>query len=93
MLAIGVAKMKTLTINGVPYSVNEKQELFLYSSSPPIRIGSYEPLSPGKDSSSQKISIDSDWKTKSQAFLTQYRTSLAQSTAAALEKAAALQNS
>jgi hypothetical protein len=86
MLAIGVAKMKTLTINGVPYSVNEKQELFLYSSTPPIRIGSY-------DTASQKISIDSDWKTKSQAFLTQYRTSLAQSTAAALEKAAALQNS
>ena len=78
--------MKTLTLNGVPYSVNEKQELFVYSSNPPIRIGSY-------DSSSQTISIDSDWKTKSNAFLTQYRTSLAQTTAAALEKAAALQNS
>ena len=78
--------MKTLTLNGVPYSVNEKQELFLYSSSPPVRIGSYT-------SSSQKVSLDSDWKTKSQSFLTQYRTTLSQTTAAALEKAAALQNS
>lgn len=78
--------MKTITLNGIPYSTNEKHELYVYSSTPPIRIGFYDP-------SNQEVTLDSDWKSKSESFLTQYRDTLSQTTAAALEKAAALQNS
>ena len=78
--------MKTITIYGVPYSVNEKNELFLYSSSPPVHIGTY-------DSEKAKVNLFADWKTKSEEYVKQYRASLFDHCKVALEKAVALQNS
>lgn len=78
--------MKTLTLNGIPYTTNEKHELFVYSSNPPISIGSFDP-------STQKVTLVENWKEKSNVFLNEYRQSLLQNTHEALEKANALQNS
>jgi hypothetical protein len=76
--------MKTITHHGIPYSMNEKNELFVYSSSPPILIGSF-------NSDTQDVTLHTDWKEKSQSFLNAYRSNLKQMTESALEKAAALQ--
>lgn len=86
--------MKTITLQGVPYSFTEvksdskqdKLDLFVYGSTPPIPIGSYDP-------STEKLTLDTDWKTKSDSFLNSYRATLAENTRLALEKARALQNS
>ena len=76
--------MKTLTINGVPYLINEAGEVFVYSSVPPIPIGNY-------DSSTKVLSLVEDWQTKMDDWVAHYRNNLLTQTTAALEKAKQLQ--
>lgn len=79
--------MKVITIYGVPYHVNDKNEVFLYSSSQvpisPVQIGYLD--------DDKKLHIDPDWQTKSQEALSQYRSSLAQKTEEDLQKARVIQ--
>ncbi len=92
--------MKTLILHGVPYNVNDTNQVFLYSKSnvsasapatsptsvAPIQVGTYDPAS-------GFVQLFPDWEAKSAAFLTHYRETLRQSTEEALEKARILQTS
>ncbi len=75
---------KTLTINGVPYMVNEAGDVFVYSSVPPIPIGSYN-----KDSKVLKLA--EDWQARIGDWVEHYRKGLKDQTTVALEKAKQLQ--
>ena len=75
-------KNTTLTIHGVPYTVNEKQEAFLYNSS--VCIGTW-------DSATQTLHLKDDWQTISQPFLDSYREQVRATSVAAMEKAYELQ--
>ena len=77
--------IKTMTINGVPYHVNEAGEAFVYSSAPPIPIGSYN-----KDT--KILTLVEDWKARMEDWVAHYRNGLKEETAMALEKAKQLQN-
>jgi len=66
--------MKTQTLNGVPYSVNDNQ-VYAYGSS--VLLGTNE----------KTLSIVADWQTKAAGFLAEYRRNLKEATAAAMEKA------
>ncbi len=88
-LASGPAnKMKVLTIHGVPYLTNEKNEVFLYQSSQdssqPHLIGSWDPAQ-------QKLILQEEWKEAAQAFVDKYRGTLRASTEEAMERARELQ--
>ena len=76
--------MKTLTINGVPYTVNESGDVFVYSSSPPISIGTY-------DTTTKTLKLHEDWQARMEEWVAHYRTGLKEETDAALEKAKQLQ--
>ena len=76
--------MKTQTINGVPYLVNDKGEVFVYSSVPPIPIGSYA-------SDTKILSLSEDWEQRMSDWVEYYRNGLKQETEEALEKAKQLQ--
>ena len=76
--------MKTLTINGVPYSINDAGEAFVYSSSPPIPIGTY-------DDKTKVLTLAADWETRMADWVAYYRNGLKDQTDAALEKAKQLQ--
>ena len=80
--------MKTLTLNGVPYSVDDAGNVFAYGSSPPVRLGSY-------DSATKMLDLLDSWSSADEAtaFLAAYRASLRQATGAALEKAKQQQQS
>ena len=71
--------MKTLTINGVPYSVSGEL-VYIYGTS--IQIGSYK---------AETLTLMDDWMDKGKETLASYRTSLKTNTTAALAKAAELQ--
>jgi hypothetical protein len=77
--------IKTMTINGVPYHVNELGEVFVYSSVPPIPIGTYN-----KDT--KVLSLAEDWQSKMEDWVAHYRKGLKEETTIALEKAKQLQN-
>jgi hypothetical protein len=77
--------IKTMTINGVPYHVNETGEVFVYSSVPPIPIGSYN-----KDT--KILALVDDWNARMEDWVAHYRNGLKEETAMALEKAKQLQN-
>ena len=68
--------MKTQTLNGVPYSVNDNK-VYAYGSS--VLLGVLETDKP--------LSIAADWETKAADFLADYRQKLKEATAAAMEKA------
>ena len=76
--------MKTVTIHGVPYLINEKSEVFLYSSVPPILLGHYV-----KETNS--LTLTKDWETSAADWLQHYRKGLKEQTTVALQKAAELQ--
>ena len=76
--------MKTLTLNGVPYLVNDKGEVFVYSSVPPIPIGSYA-------SDTKILSLSEDWQERMSNWVEYYRNNLKNETDAALERAKQLQ--
>ena len=75
-------KMKTLTVNGVPYDSTNAQ-LYLYGSNKTVPIGTYQ----------DTLSLNENWSTSEgiSAFLTNYRKGLKEATTAALKKAAELQ--
>lgn len=68
--------MKTLTLNGVPYSVSGT-EVYAYGTS--ILIGSY---------TNEILSLESNWQEKMKSHLAEYRVSLNEGTKQALKKAA-----
>ena len=68
--------MKTLTLNGVPYSVSGA-EVYAYGTS--ILIGSY---------TNDILSLESDWQEKMKSHLAEYRVKLNNNTKEALKKAA-----
>ncbi len=86
-----VSIMKTLILHGVPYNVNDTNEVFLYtkqtsSSLSAPHIGTYEPTT-------QTLTLFPDWQAKSSEFLAAYRKTLQTDSAEALEKARILQTS
>jgi hypothetical protein len=80
--------MKTLTIQGVPYTLNDKNEVFLYQHSSSkdnhIHIGSY-------DSTSQTVKLFDDWEERSEEHVKAYRNALKAKTEAAMAKAREIQ--
>ena len=78
--------MKVQTINGVPYLINEANEVFVYSSVPPIAVGTYSP-------DTKVISLHADWEVRMESWMKHYRENLKESTEEALKKAKALQAS
>jgi hypothetical protein len=76
--------MKTQTIDGVPYLINEKGEVFLYSSVPPIQLGTY-------NKEAKVLSLHDDWQEKSASWVDHFRQGLKTTTTIALQKAAELQ--
>ncbi len=77
-------QMKTLTLNGVPYLVNDKGEVFVYSSVPPIPIGTYA-------ADTKILSLSEDWEQRMSDWVEHYRNNLKTDTETALEKARQLQ--
>ena len=80
--------MKTLTIQGVPYAVNDKNEVFLYqhssSTEKHVQIGTYDPKT-------MKVNIFDKWQEAVEERLTLYRASLKKKTEEAMEKARKVQ--
>lgn len=76
--------MKTLTLHGVPYNVNDKHEVFLYKGPADLCIGIWDPAE-------QSLKLHDGWKEKAQPFLQEYRQSVQQSSAQAMQKARELQ--
>jgi hypothetical protein len=76
--------MKTLTLNGVPYLVNDKGEVFVYSSVPPIPIGTYA-------ADTKILTLSEDWEQRMSDWVEYYRTNLKTDTETSLERAKQLQ--
>lgn len=76
--------MKTLTINGIPYLVNDAGEVFVYSSVPPIPIGTY-------DKDKKILALAEDWESRMADWVAYYRNGLKEDTKNALQRAAELQ--
>ena len=75
--------MKTLTINGVPYLVSDAGEVFVYSSVPPIPIGTY-------DKDKKILALAEDWEARMADWVNHYRNGLKEDTKQALQRAAEL---
>jgi len=76
--------MKTITINGVPYLVNETGQVFVYSAVPQIHIGQYS-------ADTKVITLVDDWEKRMEEWVVHYRNNLKQHTIDELKKAAELQ--
>ena len=80
--------MKTLTIQGVPYTMNDKNEVFLYqptsSKEKHVQIGTY-------DSTNQTVTLFENWEERSEEHVKGYREALKQKTEAAMAKARDIQ--
>jgi hypothetical protein len=80
--------MKTLTIQGVPYAVNDKNEVFLYqhasSTEKHVQIGTY-------DSKNLVVNLFDTWQENAEERLQAYRNSLKEKTEAAMVKAREIQ--
>ena len=80
--------MKTITINGVPYQIDDKNNVYMYQPSslnqPPVALGTWDP-------EKEKLDLVNNWKTKAKGFVEKYRSNLNQYTEESLEKARALQ--
>lgn len=71
--------MKTQTINGVPYDVNDKGDVNIYKTN--VCIGKW-------DSEKQNLTLHPNWETISIDYRKEYRTKLEQDTKKSLERAA-----
>ncbi len=81
-------QMKVQTIHGVPYYINEANQVFFYSKTtqgPKEPIGTWDPTR-------QHLQLDPDWQTTVKDFLEMYRKQLKEHTMAEMEKAKALQS-
>ena len=82
--------MKLITIHGVPYNINDKQEVFLYE-----KAASSSTLSTPSigtwDASSQRLHLHTNWQTIIQPHITTYRTNLKTHTEQEIQKAKELQ--
>jgi hypothetical protein len=76
--------MKTMTINGVPYLVNEKGEAFVYSSVPQIHIGNFS-------ADTKILTLVDDWQQRMEDWVVYYRNGLKTHTDEEMKKAAELQ--
>ena len=76
--------MKTTSVNGVPYVINEKGEVFVYSAVPQIQIGTYS-------ADTKLLSLEDGWEDKMSEWLGHYRSGLKAHTQEELKKAAELQ--
>ena len=70
--------MKTMTIQGVPFSVSD-EAVYIYGTA--VQIGTYK----------GGLTLNEGWETSAAACLAEYRTKLDHETKAALAKAAELQ--
>jgi hypothetical protein len=80
--------MKTLTIQGVPYSVNDKNEVFVYQSSGStdkyIHIGML-------NTTTNTVELFDTWQDIAEERLAKYRECLKEKTEAAMAKAREIQ--
>jgi hypothetical protein len=83
--------MKTLTLHGVPYNVNDKNEVFLYKGpassmqdASNLCIGSWNPTT-------QTIALKEGWQQLAAPFLAEWRQQVRETTEAAMKKAHELQ--
>jgi hypothetical protein len=84
MNKMATEKVKTVTLHGVPYVINDKNELFFYGSKPLVQIGNWAP-------DTQIVSLLDDWESKAEGFVKTYRTQLNTHTTLSLENASQLQ--
>ena len=70
--------MNVHILQGVPYWKNDANELFLYTSNPPIKIGSM--------TATKEVQLLPDWKELSKEFLELYRKNLKISTVEKIQK-------
>jgi hypothetical protein len=77
-------KVKSVILHGVPYVINDKNELFFYGSQPLLQIGTW-------NQATDTVTLLSDWQTKAEPFLHTYKEQLRIHTNDTLEKARALQ--
>jgi hypothetical protein len=80
--------MKVQTINGVPYYINEANQLFFYSKvsqTPTNSIGTWDPVC-------LLLQLHDNWETIVKDYMTSYREQLNEHTKTEMEKAKALQN-
>ena len=75
--------MKTITIHGVPYTINDKHEVFLYKG-PEIAIGSW-------NIETQILTLHPNWQELAAPFLASYREQVGISAKDAIQKAKELQ--
>ena len=81
--------MKVITIHGIPYQIDDKNNIYMYqdkpSSSPPVALGTWDP-------EKEKLDLVPNWKTVAKSFVEKYRSNLQQYTEESLEKARQLQS-
>jgi hypothetical protein len=65
------------TVQGVPFWKDSQNVLYLYQSSPPVRVGTY-------NTEKKEGSLDDDWKQRADTYLLTYRQSLGEFTEKAL---------
>ncbi len=85
--------MKVITIHGVPYHINDKQELFLYEKASTSSTSSTvsTPAIGTWDASCQRIHLHTNWQTLIQPNIDIYRTNLKTHTNQEIQKAKELQ--
>ena len=76
--------MKVQTLQGVPYTVNETGELFVYGSEPTLRIGTY-------NSQTKEVVLVDKWQQDLDTWLAEYRAKLKIATQEAMKRALELQ--
>ena len=85
--------MKVITIHGVPYHINDKQEVFLYEKAS-ASSSSSTPSTPAIgtwDASCQRLHLHTNWQTLIQPNINIYRTNLKTHTEEETQKAKELQ--
>jgi hypothetical protein len=71
-------EMKTVTLHGIPYSLSETNDVYMYGTS--VKLG--------KISDDKKAVIfGDDWATRAQTHMAEYRNGLKQKTAQSMETA------
>ena len=68
--------MKTVTLNGIPYSVNDKQEVYMYGTS--VCIGRMQ---------DKQVVFAEGWLSSAETYRNEYRTELQAKTVASMERA------
>ncbi len=95
--------MKTLILHGVPYNVNDTNQVFLYTKHAVTKGSSSNAASPSLEEEAAQVGtytpstgtlhLFPDWESRAEKFLEVYRASLHATTEFALEKARILQGS